>query len=60
VTRKTYAAGKDGTEVVLVVIEGGGHTWPGMRSPATTLGKSALNISANDLIWEFFEKHPMT
>ena len=60
VTRKTYAAGKDGTEVVFVVIEGGGHTWPGMRSPSKTLGKSALNISANDLMWEFFAKHPMT
>ena len=59
VTRKTYVAGKDGTEVVLVVIEGGGHTWPEMRSPTTTLGKSALNISANDLMWEFFERHPM-
>jgi polyhydroxybutyrate depolymerase len=58
VTRKTYTS-NDGTEVVLVVIEGGGHTWPGMRSPAETLGKSALNISANDLMWEFFEKHPM-
>ena len=23
------------------------------------IGKSAKNISANDLIWEFFEKHPM-
>jgi polyhydroxybutyrate depolymerase len=45
--------------VVLVVIEGDGHTWPGMRSPAKILGKSALNISANDLMWEFFEKHPM-
>ncbi len=59
VTRKTYRAVKDGTEVVSVVIEGGGHTWPGMRSPAATLGKSALTISANDLMWEFFEKHPM-
>jgi polyhydroxybutyrate depolymerase len=59
VTRKTFGAGKDGSEVVLVVIEGGGHTWPGMRSPAIVLGKSALNISANDLIWEFFEKHPI-
>ena len=59
VTRKTYAEGKDGTEVVLVVIEGGGHTWPGMRSPVKTLGKSALSISANDLMWEFFKKHPM-
>jgi polyhydroxybutyrate depolymerase len=59
VTRRTYASGKDESEVVLVVIEGGGHTWPGMRSPTATLGKSALNISANDLMWEFFEKHPM-
>ncbi len=59
VTRKTYAARKDETEVVLVVIEGGGHTWPGMRSPTDTLGQSAMNISANDLMWEFFEKHPM-
>jgi polyhydroxybutyrate depolymerase len=57
VTRKTYGAGKDGAEVVLVVIEGGGHTWPGMRSPAKNLGKSALTISANDLMWEFFNKH---
>ena len=43
----------------LVVIEGGGHTWPGMRSPARSLGKSALNVSANDLMWEFFQKHPL-
>ena len=46
-----------GAEVVLIVVEGGGHTWPG-RKPRFR-GKSALNISANDLIWEFFEKHPM-
>ena len=59
VTRRTYAAGGHGTEVVLVAIEGGGHTWPGIRSPTATLGKSALNISANDLMWEFFEKHSM-
>jgi polyhydroxybutyrate depolymerase len=59
VTRTTYSEGKEGTEVVLVVIEGGGHTWPGIRSPAKILGKSALNISANDMMWEFFEKHPM-
>ena len=46
-------------EVALVVIEGGGHTWPGRRSPATVLGESALNISANDLMWEFFKKHTL-
>ena len=58
VTRTRYGGGKDGAEVVQIVIEGGGHTWPGRRP--RFLGKSAMDISANDLIWEFFEKHPMS
>ena len=60
VTKKTYGPGKDGAEVVLFVIDGGGHTWPGQQPPVDFIGKSTKNISANDLIWEFFEKHPMT
>ncbi|MCA9122924.1 MAG: prolyl oligopeptidase family serine peptidase [Planctomycetaceae bacterium] len=59
VRRKFYGPGKNGTEVVLIEIEGGGHTWPGQKSPLKFLGKSTLDISANDLIWEFFQKHPM-
>jgi polyhydroxybutyrate depolymerase len=59
VTKKTYGGGKDGAEVVLVVIEGGGHTWPGREPALKLLGKATRNISANDLMWEFFEKHPM-
>ena len=59
ITRKTYRGGKDGSEVVLVVIGGGGHTWPGQEPRLKTLGKSTRNISANDLMWEFFAKHPM-
>ena len=59
VTKKTYGPGKDGAEVVLFVIEGGGHTWPGQQPPVGFIGKSTKNISANDLIWEFFQKHPM-
>jgi polyhydroxybutyrate depolymerase len=59
ITRKTYGSGKDGSEVVLIVIEGGGHTWPGQEPRVRFLGKSTKNISANDLMWEFFEKHPM-
>jgi polyhydroxybutyrate depolymerase len=57
VTRTTYRSGKNGAEVVLVVIEGGGHTWPGMKPAAAVLGESALNISANDLMWDFFQEH---
>ena len=59
VTRTTYSDDKDGSEVVLIVIEEGGHTWPGQKPPVGFIGKSALNISANDLMWEFFQKHPM-
>ena len=59
VTRKIYGGGKDGADVVLIVIEDGGHTWPGQQPPVGFIGKSAKNISANDLMWEFFQKHPM-
>ncbi len=59
VTRKTWGGGKDGSEVVLIEIEGGGHTWPGMDPPLDMLGKSTKDISANDLMWEFFQKHPL-
>jgi polyhydroxybutyrate depolymerase len=59
VLKKTYGGGKDGAEVVLVVIEGGGHTWPGRPLPERSLGKVTANVSANDLMWEFFAKHPM-
>jgi polyhydroxybutyrate depolymerase len=59
VSRTTYSGGKNGAEVVLVVIEGGGHTWPRMKSPAANIGKSVVTISANELMWEFFQKHPL-
>ena len=59
VTRKSYQPGKEGAEVVLFVIEGGGHTWPGLEPPVGFIGKSTKDISANDLIWEFFQRHPM-
>jgi polyhydroxybutyrate depolymerase len=45
-------------EVVLVTVGGGGHTWPG-RLGSAALGHSTRSMSANDLIWEFFERHPM-
>jgi polyhydroxybutyrate depolymerase len=59
VERKTWGPGTDGAEVILYVVAGGGHTWPGRERPVRFLGRSTKDISANDLIWEFFEKHPM-
>lgn len=55
VTRTTYGPGDDGAEVILLTIHGGGHTWPSRPSP-NVLGKSTREISANDLIWEFFQR----
>ncbi len=43
--------------------QGGGHTWPGstfVLPPAfkAVLGQTTLEISANDLMWDFFLAHP--
>jgi len=59
VKKVCYASGKEGAEVVLVVIEGGGHTWPGREPRMQALGVSTRDISANDIMWEFFKQHPM-
>ena len=43
--------------MVLFVIQGGGHTWPGKKPPLKLLGRSTLDISANELLWEFFQQY---
>jgi polyhydroxybutyrate depolymerase len=60
VQRRTYGPGKDGTEVILFVVNGGGHTWPGRAWPVPWLGRTTKDISATDLMWEFFKRHPIT
>lgn len=57
VTKKTWGGGRVGAEVVLIRVNGGGHTWPGISPPLATLGASTRDVSANDLMWAFFEKH---
>ncbi len=59
VKKEVYGPGKEGVEVILYTIDGGGHTWPGRDWPVPRLGKTTQDISANDLIWEFFQNHPM-
>jgi polyhydroxybutyrate depolymerase len=62
VKRYTYGPGKNGSEVILIQIIGGGHNWPGrpmLPMMETVLGKATHQISANDMIWDFFQKHPM-
>jgi polyhydroxybutyrate depolymerase len=54
-----YESGTEGAEVVLVIIKGGGHTWPGNEPRMRSLGVSTRDISANDMMWDFFQQHPM-
>ncbi len=37
------------------LIKGGGHTWPG-GLPSKQLGYTTIDISASELIWDFFHK----
>jgi polyhydroxybutyrate depolymerase len=48
--------------VELYVIKGGGHTWPGGPAgvfPTSIVGHSTNSISANQIMWTFFEAHPL-
>jgi polyhydroxybutyrate depolymerase len=51
----------NGADVELYRIEGAGHTWPGSTVSAAvkTLGSTTLSISADALMWAFFEAHPL-
>jgi polyhydroxybutyrate depolymerase len=60
VTRKAYNNGKDGSEVVLYVMEDAGHVWPAaLLGVPAFLGPTTRNISANEVIWDFFKKHAL-
>jgi polyhydroxybutyrate depolymerase len=57
IVRQVYAPCAGGAEVVLIIVEGGGHTWPGRPPLPAALGKSTANLDANDAIWEFMTRH---
>jgi polyhydroxybutyrate depolymerase len=48
----------DNAVVKLYIVDGGGHSWPG-ASNAALLGYTTHQVSANDLIWQFFQAHPL-
>jgi polyhydroxybutyrate depolymerase len=57
ITRRVYEAAPGGAEVILYVVDGGGHTWPGRPFGGGILGSYTMNIQANDIIWDFFSRH---
>ena len=72
VVRRWWPGCEGGAEVVLYVVEGGGHSWPGTPlfdggtaaaadtaagGLASVAGTTTVDISATELAWEFFERH---
>lgn len=55
VTRIEYGECRDEARVVLYVIEGGGHSWPGGKAPPEwRVGRTSHGIDATRVMWDFF------
>jgi len=56
VHRATWAAGPGGGDVVVVTVDGGGHTWPGglQYLPRRVIGRTTTHVHASDLVVAFF------
>jgi polyhydroxybutyrate depolymerase len=55
-TLTVWPGGLDGSEVRLISIQGGGHTWPG--SPQTSaFGPVCMDFDASETIWRFLSGH---
>jgi polyhydroxybutyrate depolymerase len=52
----------DGATTELYRVEEGGHSWPGSEFSAVIediVGPTTMSIWANEIMWEFFEDHPL-
>jgi polyhydroxybutyrate depolymerase len=49
---------REGKDVVLYTIEGGGHTWAGGPPVGRGVGRVSRELSATEAIWAFFAGHP--
>jgi polyhydroxybutyrate depolymerase len=59
VRKTSYGESSDAGEVVLITIEGGGHTWAGgwQYLNEKWIGKTCRDIDACKIIWEFCKMH---
>lgn len=59
VRRTGWGPCRDGTEVALYTVEGGGHTWPGglQYLPVWIVGRTSRDLVASAAIWAFFAAH---
>jgi polyhydroxybutyrate depolymerase len=59
---ETYSPCRNGAEVAYITVDGLGHTWAGGSSllPERMVGRTSDRINATDIIWDFFQKHPIS
>jgi polyhydroxybutyrate depolymerase len=57
----TYDDCREGANVVVYTIEGGGNTWPSgdQFMPEKEVGETSIDLDADEVIWKFFSAHPM-
>jgi polyhydroxybutyrate depolymerase len=60
VSTQIYRGGRNGTEVELITVDGGGHTWPNgwQYLPRRIIGNTSTEIDASWTAWKFFDDHP--
>jgi polyhydroxybutyrate depolymerase len=57
VRRSAYGGCREGREVVLYTIEGGGHTWPGGPPVGRLVGRVSRDLDATHTMLDFFDRH---
>jgi polyhydroxybutyrate depolymerase len=58
VTKREFDCDDD-AETAIYVVDGGGHTWPGSPIEIGAPGDTTQDVSATELIWEFFARHTL-
>jgi polyhydroxybutyrate depolymerase len=58
VIRESYTGCDEEREVVFYTLEGSDHRWPGASDPRLYAAPPVAELSATDLMWEFFARHP--
>jgi len=58
VIRDTWPDGRFGSEVALITIRGGAHSWPGGQRLNARLDPPYPGLNATEEIWRFFAAHP--
>lgn len=58
--KENYKTCNKNSDVELIKIDGGGHTWPqgNQYLPERSIGRTSQDFNANETIWQFFKDHP--